>query len=294
LSPAPPSLWGGDNRPAEASGSKVERHWNRARIELHDDLFGEGFILPGGAKEVINLVTPIGITSAATFLLVGAASGGAARVLAVQMGLWVRGFEAVPDLAELGARRSRAAKLEKRATSEEWNPSEPAFGKQAFHHALALTPLHGASADGVLSAIAKALKSDGHLVMLEVVATLKLDPTDPILQRWKELEQRVGELPTQEEITRELERLGFDVRVSEDVTSRHISMVLAGWRKLVQGLHYRPDPGEAAVMVEEAERWMLRLRLMREGKLRMVRWHGIRWALPNISGAAVAGRSKPT
>ncbi len=250
-------------------------HWNTERIRLNDELFGAGFSLPGGDQEVIRVVRPIGITSAATILLVGAGSGGAGRLLALQQGLWVRGFEADPSLAALGAKSSKQAKLEKRATSQVWDPTKPDFGKKACHHALLLMPLLGAPAKAVLDAVAVAMKPDGHIVMVDIVAAPSTDPADPELLRWAELERRLPDLPTERDITMHLRRHHYDVRVADDTTERHASMVVSSWNNLVKNIHQRPSLARAMVMVEEAERWMIRLRLMEQGKLRLIRWHAI-------------------
>jgi len=37
----------------------------------------------------------------------------------------------------------------------------------------------------------------------------------------------------------------------------------------------KPTPARAALLVREAELWLLRSRLIREGQLRLVRWHAI-------------------
>jgi hypothetical protein len=83
-------------------------------------------------------------------------------------------------------------------------------------------------------------------------------------------------LPKQETITRILGRLGFDVRVAEDVSQRQIHQVLAGWRNAVREMEdTRPTRRQAMRYIQEAELWMLRVRLFQPGWLRLVRWHAI-------------------
>jgi len=51
---------------------------------------------------------------------------------------------------------------------------------------------------------------------------------------------------------------------------------MAGWRDAVRSMeNVRPNRREAMRCVEEAELWLLRLRLFRMGSLRLVRWHAI-------------------
>jgi hypothetical protein len=41
----------------------------------------------------------------------------------------------------------------------------------------------------------------------------------------------------------------------------------------MRGAPDRPSPAAAADLVAEAEAWLLRLRLLRDGRLRLLRWH---------------------
>ena len=74
-----------------------------------------------------------------------------------------------------------------------------------------------------------------------------------------------------------LTRQHFDVRVVEDISDRHVTQTLAGWRGAVRGLSGGPRPAvsQAAAFVTEAELWLLRIRLMRRLGLRLMRWHAI-------------------
>ena len=83
-------------------------------------------------------------------------------------------------------------------------------------------------------------------------------------------------MPSELEITRVLGRLGFDVRIVEDISRRHMQYAVAGWRNAVRSMEEtRPSLHQIALVVREAELWLARFRLMRAGKLRLVRWHAI-------------------
>jgi hypothetical protein len=114
-------------------------------------------------------------------------------------------------------------------------------------------------------------------VLLETVADTPLDSTDPLVASWQRLDgRRLDRLPSELTITRALGRLGFDVRIVEDISRRHISQSVAGWREAVQGMEQaKPTHREAAQLIKEAELWLLRIRLFRRRALRLVRWHAI-------------------
>ncbi len=257
--------------------------WTPARIAIADELWGDGNVLPGGEDEVLRLAVPLNLSAASSVLLLGAAAGGPARAVAGGLGAWVSGHEADPALAEVAAwRLPRAGKVvAKRATVVPWDPRAPVFRRRAFNHALALEALRGAPGRPVpvpelLLALAGALRPGGQFVMVDVVATARLNPEDPMVMSWAEVEGRTPNLLTEAALTAALAELGFDVRVTEDISARHMRLAVQGWKRLVRDLSVaRPDRLRAAAVVAEAEAWMRRLRLMHVGQIRLVRWHAM-------------------
>ena len=131
-------------------------------------------------------------------------------------------------------------------------------------------------AEPVLAAVAQAVKPGGHLVLVELVADTRLDPADPMVATWARLDHRPAVVPSELAVTRMLGRLGFDVRIVEDISRRHLQYAIDGWHTAVHGMQEsKPSLRQVAVVVREAELWLSRFRLMRAGTLRLVRWHAI-------------------
>jgi SAM-dependent methyltransferase len=254
-----------------------ERAWTPQRIEAAGLLWGEGFQFPGGDAETLRVARPLGLSAASTLLLLGAGGGGPARTVATNLGAWVSGFEADPDLAAAATELIARTKLGRRAQIDTWDPTDPDFAVHYYHHGLALEPLRGNPPELILSAVAMALKPGGQLTLVEMVADAPLPPSDPEVAHWARLEQRRPEaLPTETTITRVLGRLGFDVRIAEDISSRHIQQAMMGWRRTVRSMELeRPPMRQSALLVAEAELWLTRLKLVRDRRLRLVRWHAI-------------------
>ena len=281
----PPSSW--TPRPAKALSQPAllpgkalaeddDPVWPSARVGIAEALWGEGFLSPGGEAEILRFAKPLGLSEAASLLLIGTASGGPARCLAVEVGAWVTAFEANARLVELANERCARAGLGRRAQVKAWDPQAPKFPSHYFHHGLALEPLCDAMPEPTLSAVAQALKPGGQLVMVATVADLQLDPSDPMIANWARLEHRGTDVPSELAITRVLGQLGFDVRIVEDITHRHLHQAIDGWREAVPRLRdEKPTLRQAALLVSEAELWVRRFKLMRAGKLRVVRWHAI-------------------
>nr|WP_294507452.1 hypothetical protein [uncultured Rhodopila sp.] len=251
--------------------------WPRERIALADALWGEGFGVPGGEVEALRLTRTLGPSPAHSLLLVGGGPGGAACAITREFGAWVAALENEPELVDAAHAFIARSQLGRKVSIASWQPDKPAFETRKYHHCVAMEPLIGVQAEPILDGLARALKPSGQLVLTDLVAEEKLDTAHPGLARWAALERRdpAGFQPSAA-VTRMLARVGMDVRVAEDISERHIGQVVQGWRKVVRDLRgTRPDPANAAQLVAEAERWLLRWRLVKDGRLRMMRWHAI-------------------
>lgn len=255
----------------------IEALWHPGRLAVSDALWGDGYLIPGGEIALLQLAKPLGLSAAASLLLLGAGAGGAACSLVTALGVWVNGFEADPDLVEAATQRIARSNLGKRARIDAWNPADPSFARHYYHHALALEPLLGHLPEAILAAISAALKPGGQLMMTELVADAPLNPDDALVAQWARLERRDPlALPTEIAITRVLGRQGYDVRIVEDLSQRFMHQGIMGWRRMVRSLQdAKPSRQQAKIVVHEAEVWLVRLRLFREGRLRLVRWHAI-------------------
>ncbi|CAH0216695.1 hypothetical protein [Roseomonas sp. CECT 9278] len=232
-----------------------------------DRLWGEGMVLPGGAPEILRLAALLPLSAETTLLLAGNGATAAGAVVAGARGSFVAAFD------QGGAPPPRPG-ARNRVTAEALDPEAPAFRARYHHHALLLEPLRaGGSPDALLAAAAAGLRPGGQMVMLDLVA--RGERAGAVEARWLAAERRHGP-PAEDALPTALRRAGFDVHVVEDAGRRHAEAVMAGWQALLQALGVqpaRPSAAEAADLVFEAEAWLLRLRLLQDGRLRLLRWH---------------------
>ncbi|MEA2774995.1 MAG: hypothetical protein QOF90_401 [Acetobacteraceae bacterium] len=255
----------------------VRSVWPASRLALANELWGPGFIFPGGEAEVLRLTRALGLSAAASFLLVGVGSGGPASSVTRNLGAWVTGMESDASLLAASRGLISRAKLGKKVSIKTWDREHPVFAAKSHHHCLALEPLLDARPEPILDGLARALKAGGQLVLTELTAEAPLNPADPIVRRWGLLEHRdPAAVQASVAVTRMLGRVGLDVRVAEDISQRHVEQAILGWRLMTRDLaDQKPTRQQAAELVREAELWLLRRRLIRDGQLRMMRWHAI-------------------
>jgi hypothetical protein len=252
--------------------------WTQARLAVEEELWGDGYLTPGGAPELLRFSVPLGLSTASSLLVLGVGIGGPPQTLATDLGVWTAGFEADSMLAAIAGQRIQRAgvALAKRASVQLWNPAAPAFRHKFYHHALLLDPIRAALPERVLAAVESALKPHGQVVLVQTVAEHPLDPDHPAIAAWCRLEGRVPALPSADAINRSLSRLGYDIRIEEDMSARHMKLAVLGWKALLRRMKdARPGHARAAGIVMEAELWTRRIRLMHEGRIRMMRWHAI-------------------
>jgi hypothetical protein len=280
---APVKDWVGVSAPmaprleARQPGGARAPRWPAARLAAVEALWGDGFNAPGGAAQVLRLSSPLALGADDKLLLLGGGLGGPACAIAQDCGAWVSHYEADPELAALAHTRIGAHGCADRILVTGWDLDHPDFGVRASNHAVSLEALRGADPVATLNSVACSLRPRSQIVMTEMVTDRLLPASDREFAAWCRLENRLPDLPRGDAITAALTRLGYDVRVVEDVSSAHVSEALAGWRQAVRAMAQGPSPSAAAasVVVTEAELWLLRIRVMRRFGFRLLRWHAV-------------------
>lgn len=231
-----------------------------------DRLWGAGLSVPGGAEELLRLASLLPLTPQVTLLLVGGGTA-AGSTLAEARGCYVSAFW--PEAAPMPPPKLR------KVTAGRLDPAAPAFRAGYHNHAMLLDSTRsGALPDAMLRATAAALKPGGQVVVVDLVAGGQ--PAGPAEARWIAAEGRAAAPPSEAAMPAALRRNGFDLHVVQDAGPRHRQVVIQAWAALIGGLAHpaaRPDAPAARALVAEAEAWLLRLRLLRQGRLRLLRWH---------------------
>ncbi len=253
--------------------------WPKTRVAAVETLWGHGFVSPGGTPETLRLVKPLALSSSVTLLLLGGGLGGPAQTICSNYGAWIASFEAEPELCAIASARAATTDGSKpRVSVAGWDRSRPSFRARTAKHALLLEALRGSPPAPLLESLTSALLPQSQIVLTELVCDDPPSERDREFAAWCRLENRLPALPRSGEVTTALQRLKYDVRITEDLSDRHITQTLGGWRDAVRAMGAGPRPAAhtAAAFVTEAELWLLRIRLMRRLGVRLMRWHAIR------------------
>lgn len=267
---------------AEAlTAAPAPSRWPKTRVAAVEALWGEGYAAPGGEPETLRLVKPLALTSSVTVLLLGGGFGGPAQTICSNFGAWVASFEADEEQRAIASARCAAPDQGKpRVTVGAWDRAAPAFRPRSANHAFLLEALRGSKPAAVLQSLAGALSANSQIVLTELVAETPPSVQDREFAAWCRLDNRLPLLPNAQEVTDAFQAQGYEVRVAEDMSDRHVTQTLSGWREAVRAMAAGPRPAAhtAAAFVTEAELWLLRIRLMRRLGVKLMRWHAIRSA----------------
>ena len=155
--------------PAAANGAEAPLDSVTARQWL----WGEGFVVPGGAEQVLALVEPLRLGPGMSVLDVSAGIGGAARMLAETFRIEASGLERDPELAEIGMALSAARRLARRAPVTLYDPESFDLPAARYDCVIAREATYALrEKERFLRVLMQGLRPEGVLVATEFV----LDP----------------------------------------------------------------------------------------------------------------------
>jgi len=263
--------------PAAAPEPPTVEEWTKARQEIVQKLWGEGFSTPGEAEHVKMLVKPLGLTAKQSVMDINPGLGGTSRVIAEDTGAWVTGLEADNNLASAGMELSVMGGLAKKAPIQYFEPPKIEVRGNTMDAMISKEALYVLPEREILfEEVYKVLKPIGQVLFTDYMLP-KDNHTSPALEEWIATEHPTPMPWSVDQTVKRLKDIGFEVRVSEDMTDQLKALVMRGWKDLVSGI----KPGElsaaaAGAMVGEAEIWCRRLALFEAIDLRCYRVHALK------------------
>jgi cyclopropane fatty-acyl-phospholipid synthase-like methyltransferase len=221
-----------------------------------------------------SLVKPLGLNKTMSVLDMSAGLGGLTRTIHRVYGAWVTGIEANPLLAQYGMAYSKKANLQKQAPISHYDPS--AFNVDRRYDAIfAKETLFTVADKGALfRKINDSIKPGGQLLLIDYVVTGQ--DVLPSLRQWSDVEPQEPFPWSIDEARETLKRLGFDVRVAEDGTSRQVGFIASALSILQKHLqNHELDAETRTAVTTEVGLWAKRAEALMKG-LKLYRFHALK------------------
>lgn len=252
--------------------------WDEKRLETAQLIWGEGYCGPGGPEYVTSMSKLLGMSSKMSVAVIGAGLGGPSRVLASEFGAWITGYEESEQLAERGMELSTKAGLEGKAPIQHYDPNGDNPFERTFDRAYSKEALYTVDdKPKLLKSVFENLKDSG----LFLINDYTLGSMDALgnkdVQKWLRQEP-TQPFPIPSEIMEQLlTDCGYVLRVNEDITDQYVDMIARSWAgvsDVIESLHNHPEDQTETIqrLVKEAEFWMLRSKIMKEGHVRAWRF----------------------
>ncbi len=232
-------------------------------------LYGPGFIIPGDADYVLELVKPFHLDPSMTMLDMGCGLGGAARAVSRVFKAYVAGFERDPELARRATEISLAQGFARHNQLSAYNPETFELRTGFYDHALAREATYQVvQKERFLRVLNQAMKPMGQLILTDFVRDR--DAGDkPELAAWEAMQEPKPQLWTAAQYTDCFKSLGFDLRIANDVTADYRRMVLLAWKNFLERDELRQlRSSQAAPVIDEVERSLRTVAALESGALR--------------------------
>lgn len=248
--------------------------WTDQRVKILEILWGRGNRLPGDDELNKKLFVPYTLNSKSKILDIAVGLGACARMIAQDNYAHVDVVESYPELLPYLIKFIREKKLTPFISVLHNNLTEVElprakydliYGREAFFKIK--------DKRHVIGKCINALANKGQLVFTDFV--LEKDAcTNKIFTNWSERE-RQNVYPVSQDVYQKIfNRFDLKLNPVTDHSKEYISYMNSGWARLKKHLEtHEFDDEFVNVMAQESDLWLSRVRALRSGKLKLVKFH---------------------
>jgi len=250
--------------------------WSDPRVQVSEEVWGEGYMVPGGDSYIETLIRPLGLDSSMMIVDIGAGLGGSTRALHAETGAWVSGFEVSPLLSEAAMELSRIGGLTRKATIETFDTENISLRKSGFNAVFSKDALFTMeNKEDIFEAMYNCLRVDGQLLITDYLATSPKASGEAI-EQWVAQEPIRPNLWSLEQTRGFISDLGFEVRITEDITPTVRRQILAGLGAFTSKMDpkVRTPRGWGPAVLAEVEMWANRIKVLESGDVAVFRIYG--------------------
>jgi len=246
------------------------------RLSLLQQIWGPGFLMPGGTDQIMTLVKPFGVNPAMSLLDLTAGLGGASRHVSATFDVYITGMERAAEIARRGHAMSVDAGLGRKVPVSAYEPESIELRPHAFDAVYAQFLLTGVTdKERMLREVMRCLKARGQFSFFDFTLR-EAEADDPRLEKLRRVE-RYPILPWRvSQYIDALTSAGFDCRIAEDHTEVYRARVTEGWTQLMKMVQLESMPkSHLRALVEEAELWGQRMAALESGALSVYRFYAV-------------------
>lgn len=259
-----------DNTGEDDSVDDIALVWDEHRIEISQLIWGIGYCGPGGPEHVASMAKQLSLSPEMSALVMGAELGGPSRLLAKKFGVWISGYEVCEDLVAKANDLSIEADLDKKVVISAFDVNEEKPFDRSFDRAFSKERLYTfEDKESLLQKIYDALKEKTFFLLTDYTLSSLEALEDKDVQQWLKLEPSRPYPVTADIINTLLKKVGFSVRVNENISDTYVELITDNWAKadkIVENLHKKGDAEIQSIttMMKEAEFWSLRKKLLKK------------------------------
>ncbi|NKB19325.1 MAG: methyltransferase domain-containing protein [Alphaproteobacteria bacterium] len=268
---------GGENVAVGEAPAASPDEWSEAKCKIANGLWTPGFISPGGAQYVEELVAGCSLTSDETMLEVGIGMGGNTTTIISKFGNYVTGYENDEKLA---------AEAKKTAVEYDIDGKVKIVGEpfdlaqvktNYFRAALMREALYTMEdKETVIAKMCDSLKEgESFLVMTDFLFDESADSEE--LNAWRETQPKPVYPWTADALKAALESHGVLARIMEDESSRYSEMIRGAWAAYLNEIKDQSvSEAFGHQLVHEAQYWLLLTSALDSGVLKIYRIEGVK------------------
>ncbi|MBL1418977.1 MAG: methyltransferase domain-containing protein [Alphaproteobacteria bacterium] len=250
--------------------------WTEQRINILEILWGRGTRIPGDEDLNRELFGGAGLNSKSKILDMAVGLGNCARIITKDSFAHIDVVEAYPNLLPHLIKVIKEEKLSRFISILDGDLTKVKL-KQAKYDLI-----YGREAmfkiedkNFILKKCLKALASHGQLIFTDFVLDHDAASYD-IFKNWSEREKSIVYPISKGAYNHMFNTLKMQLYPTMDYSKQYVHHVNIGWRRLERHLkNHKIDEKFVDVMAQESDLWLSRVRALRSGKLKLLKFHAV-------------------
>ena len=245
--------------------------WPETRRKIAQLVWGDGFVVPGDAASITDLVQAFCLDSSSNMLEIGSGAGGGTRAIATQFGAYVAGFDIEQELCDAATDEAKVHSLDQQAAVRPLDLDKFEFKSEYYIGALIHDTLYRVpDKKAFFQKVVEAIKPGAQMVILDLF--FADDAATSEMDRWRDGERSEAYGWQIEEAQKILGKMSVEIRITTDESDAYCTKIRETWQNFVRNVDEFPLPDELVLpMIDEAEFWARRVAAIQSGGLKLCR-----------------------